>query len=119
MTVSLALLAAHLLGDFPLQPDWIAKHKTESNTRLYLHVMVHAFLVMPIAWYLYPESPTQQFVFVMWIAGTHLTIDFRRWFEPKDGWGHDGMAWVWLNDQILHITALAFAVPVSELGLWA
>jgi hypothetical protein len=118
-TVGLWLLTAHLIGDFPLQPDWIAKHKTENKTRLYIHSMVHALLVIPIGWYLFPESVTQQFVFVFWIAGTHMTIDFRRWFDPKESWGDNAQLWVWLNDQILHLVSLSLAIPVAELGLWA
>lgn len=117
--VSLWLVTAHLLGDFPLQPDWIARTKTENNTRLVIHVGVHVLLNIPIAWYLFPGSLVQQFVLLGWIGVTHLVIDHRRWMGPKEGWGNDGMMWVWLNDQIFHLTALCLAVPIADLGLWA
>jgi hypothetical protein len=118
MTVSLALLAAHLIGDFPLQPDWIARTKTENNTRLLIHVTIHALLVIPVAWYAFPDEITRQLVVVLWITISHLAIDFRRWTEPKEGWSNDGMMWVWVNDQVLHITSLALTIPIAELGLW-
>lgn len=116
MTPSLWLVTAHLLGDFPLQPEWISKEKTENNTRLLIHIGVHAFLNIPIAWVLYSGEPTRQLVLLVWIAGTHLVIDHRRWVDPKESWGE---RWVWLNDQIFHFVALSLALPIAELGLWA
>lgn len=114
--VGLWLVTAHLVGDFPLQPDWIARTKTENNTRLLLHVLVHAFLVTPIAWFLFTEA-SRQITFVFWIAATHFMIDYRRWFDPKESWDNP-IVWVWLNDQILHLVSLSLAIPVAELGLW-
>lgn len=116
-TVGLWLLTTHLIGDFPLQPDWIARTKTENNTRLFIHVMVHVLLFLPLAWYLFPGDLNTQFVFLFWIGASHATIDFRRWVEPKESWNNP-IAWVWLNDQILHLIALSLAVPIAELGLW-
>lgn len=111
------LLAAHLLCDFPLQPDWMAQEKTKDNEVLVAHVGVHAlvtgiFLAMfveggvPVSWNLTAA--------MAWIAGTHLIIDHRRWFEPKESWGDNAQMWVWLNDQILHITALSVAPFVGS-----
>lgn len=112
--VSLWLLTAHLVGDFPLQPDWIANHKTEQNTRLGIHVCVHGFLNIPIAWVVFADTASQ-LAFLSWIVLTHALIDSRRWVEPKDGWGD---TWVWLNDQIFHLISLSLATPVTLLGPW-
>lgn len=117
--IGLWLLTAHLVGDFTLQPDWIANSKTESNTRLLIHVGVHFFLNIPIAWYLFPNDHVQQLILLGWIAGTHFVIDYRRWFEPKEEWGDNRMAWVWLNDQILHLISLSLSIPIVNFGPWA
>jgi len=113
ITPSLWLITAHLVGDFPLQPDWIANHKTDNYTRLSIHVSVHAFLVIPIAW-ITLTTIQQQAIFISWIALSHALIDHRRWVEPKEGWGK---TWVWLNDQIFHLISLSLAYPVADLGM--
>lgn len=102
MTTALLLLAAHLVGDFPLQPTWMAKQKLDNpNVRL-VHVVIHTILVgafltfggvakgVPAAFYVY-------------YAATHYVIDCRRWGEPRD----DFPAWQYVIDQVLHVTALA------------
>lgn len=118
--VGLWLLAAHLIGDFPLQPTWMAEKKTwlhtpgerlEGGVTLIIHVLIHGFLFVPIA--VTTLSGTAQVGFLAWVLGSHFVIDSRRWVKPKEGWGHDGQAWVWLNDQIMHLTALALAYPVT------
>jgi len=112
ITPSLWLITAHLIGDFPLQPDWIAKYKTENKIRLSIHVLIHAFLVIPIAWRTLPNA-TSMAIFISWVALSHGFIDHRRWVEPKEGWGE---TWVWLNDQIFHLAALSLAYPIASLG---
>jgi len=116
------MLASHLLGDFPLQPDWVAKKKAwlhskgerpEGAVTLFIHVLIHGLLFLPIA--LTTLTGSSQWVFLLWVMGSHFLIDSQRWMEPKEGWGHDGMQWVWLNDQIFHIVALSLAYPITEL----
>ena len=119
--VSLWMITAHLIGDFPLQPSWMARKKTwydaegderiDGITTLALHVIIHGFLFLPIAFYTLPTM-THIALFMVWVVGTHAIIDSRRWIEPKEGWGHDGMTWVWLNDQIIHLASLSLAYPV-------
>lgn len=113
--VSLWLITAHLVGDFPLQPDWIAQTKTENYSRLTIHALIHGILSIPIAWYIFPGEVIRQFVLLSWIVVTHWVIDHRRWVEPKEGWGKK---WVWINDQIMHLVALSLAIPITELGIW-
>lgn len=120
--VGLWMVVSHLLGDFPLQPDWVAQkkawmdapeEKSEGVVIAFLHVTIHGILFAPIA--LATLTGPSQVVFLTWIIFSHFVIDSRRWLEPKEGWGHDGMMWVWLNDQIFHLVALALAYPVTEL----
>lgn len=126
ITPSLWLITAHLVGDFPLQPDWIAKKKAwlhtpgerlEGSVTLFIHVVIHGILFAPIA--LVTLTGFSQVVFLTWVMFSHFVIDSRRWIEPKEGWGHNGKTWVWLNDQIFHLVALSFAYPISNLGMWA
>lgn len=118
--VALWLVAMHLIGDFPLQPDWMAKKKAwlhspgerpEGFVSLVLHVGVHGFLFVPIAYYTLAGPAIA--VFIAWIVVSHGIIDSRRWVKPKDGWGNDGRVWVWLNDQIMHFAALGLAYPIT------
>lgn len=117
--VSLWMLAAHFVADFPLQPDWMARKKAwlhssgdrpEGAVTLFLHVVVHGVLFAPIAFY--TLTGFAQVVFLTWIMFTHFAIDSQRWVSPKEGWGHEGRTWVWLNDQIFHLVALALAYPI-------
>lgn len=119
--VALWMVAMHLLGDFPLQPDWMAKKKAwvhssgnrpEGFVTLCLHVGIHGFLFIPIAYY--TLTGVSAALFLGWIILSHAIIDSRRWIEPKEGWGHDGMMWVWLNDQIFHLVSLSLAYPISH-----
>lgn len=120
--VSLWMVASHLMGDFPLQPTWMARKKAwlhspgekpEGAVTLFIHVTIHGLLFAPIA--LVTLTGFAQVVFLFWVMMSHFVIDSRRWMEPREGWGHDGMMWVWLNDQIFHLVALALAYPVTEL----
>jgi hypothetical protein len=73
----LALLLAHLLGDFPLQLPWIARNKTGRLLPLLVHGAVHWLL----AWFclvFFGQAPflsiRNQLVIVGYIA-VHLAID--------------------------------------------
>lgn len=121
--VALWLVTAHLLADFPLQPDWMAKQKAiiyrdhdsfrafaNGLSSLIIHISIHGFMFIPIAFYTLP--PGEWELFIGWVMFSHLVIDANEWVAPRDGWGHDGMVWAWLVDQILHLVALSLAYPV-------
>lgn len=109
------LLAAHLIGDFPLQHDWIAQHKTERYDALAAHIFVHFLITGLFVAVFAGLTGSAGDIVILWVVGTHTIIDHRRWFEPKESWGDNAQMWVWLNDQILHITALALAKPIVSL----
>jgi uncharacterized membrane protein len=44
LTIFMALLLAHLLGDFPLQSKWISRHKGTSLRAMVLHGVAHYLL---------------------------------------------------------------------------
>lgn len=119
--VGLWLLTAHLIGDFPLQPDWMAQKKAwldghgleklDGVVTLTFHVLIHGFLAAPIAYYTLTTG-MEMMVFLGWLMGTHFLIDSKRWVDPKESW-ENSMLWVWLNDQILHLASLSLAYPVT------
>jgi len=100
MSVALALLAAHLIADFPLQTDTIAANKlTDSRIRL-THSAVHFFAVglflLPIT------TPTRAIQAAFGVFFMHYLIDTRRWAEPKENAEWYPMA----VDQTMHVASL-------------
>lgn len=102
MSVALLYLAAHLLGDFPLQRDWIAANKFDVFWVLCIHVAVHMVLAVGAGLLVGLAVPTMIGIAVL-IGLSHLFIDHKRWNEPKDGFENYP---IWC-DQAYHVTALA------------
>lgn len=102
MTTALLLLAAHLLGDFPLQPRWMAREKIDDHGVRFVHVVIHTILVFVLLTLggVAPEIPS---TFYGAYAASHFAIDCRRWVEPRD----DFPTWHYVVDQIMHVTAIA------------
>jgi hypothetical protein len=106
----LALLAAHLVGDFPLQPDWMVRAKKHPAVLL-LHVVAQtllaaAFLGNYIAWPL-----------LAILAGTHLVMDAIKVYFLGD------QLPAFVVDQIVHllvigVLAVAFPLTLAQ-GWWA
>ncbi|MFA0963824.1 DUF3307 domain-containing protein [Roseivirga sp. BDSF3-8] len=71
--LAIKLLLAHLLGDFVLQPDKWAAHKRKKKHRspyLYLHILVHALLLLIIL------GPSTPYSMALWLIPlSHLVID--------------------------------------------
>ena len=65
-------LVAHLVGDFILQTDWMAREKYRSSLACLVHVVVYT-----LPFLLLTQSPEALLV----IAGTHFAID--RWRLPR------------------------------------
>lgn len=107
MKCFIVLICAHVLADFLLQPDRIARNKHQPGV-LFLHAGVHAFLSgllfgFQIAW----QIPATIFL-------SHFLIDFLKQ-KVSD------TAWTFCVDQLLHIVVLAFVaagyVPMHP-GNW-
>ncbi|AGM11758.1 hypothetical protein HCTV5_154 [Halovirus HCTV-5] len=103
MTTGLLLLAAHLLGDFPLQPRWMAREKIDDVGVRFVHVVIHALLVVTFL-ELSGVGPGIPSPFYGAYTASHFLIDSRRWVEPRD----DFPTWQYVVDQILHVTAIAW-----------
>lgn len=100
--ISLYLLTAHLIGDFPLQPDWMARSKADSRSVRALHVATYSVPFLPL---IALTSTTGALIFIVSNGAVHYLVDSRRWVEPKDHWSSPEM-WVWLIDQIIHLTQI-------------
>jgi hypothetical protein len=109
MTI-MALLLAHLLGDFPLQIQWIASNKGRRIWPLICHGAMHYFL----AWtclLLFTQvsyfAISSQIIVLAYVA-LHLLIDrikhrITAWKPSLDNWQ------TFLTDQALHLSVLIVA----------
>lgn len=111
--VELWLITLHLIGDFPLQPNGMAKNKEDSPSVRFTHSLIHGLLFLPLGLFIYPRL-SGGLLFALWIFASHFIIDSRRWTEPNEEWENPEM-WVWINDQILHFIALGASFWVVEL----
>ena len=82
-------IAAHFIGDFPLQSEWMVINKGKSWEISFYHAVVYAslFLLLGCAWW--------QFLILL---GSHFAIDplKARWNIVKQVW----------QDQILHFIVI-------------
>jgi hypothetical protein len=108
MSVSLLVLASHLVADFPLQMDWIANNKRENSLALLLHVYVHATVTAGALFTFTGLGTGDVLACSLGIAVTHGAIDTRRWAEPQE-WME---LYPILIDQIMHIAAIAIVVSL-------
>jgi hypothetical protein len=106
MSVFGLLLASHLVADFPLQADWMAKQKQDSYLVLLSHLTVHATVLSAFLYTVSPLPLKTLGTVVAAVSAVHALIDTRRWVRPKDSW-EQPMLWVWINDQVMHIVTIA------------
>jgi hypothetical protein len=106
---AMALLLAHLLGDFPLQSEWISRNKGSSLRALLLHGAVHYLLAWACLLFFTPVSgfSIPNHLFVLGYITIHLLVDkvkirlTSRKILPDD-WK------TFLLDQLLHVAVLAY-----------
>ena len=113
------LLAAHLLGDFPLQTDAMVRAKNGgSGAPLICHAAIHAllaalFLLIFPPWYLLAAV-------LLTVFSTHWAID--RWFKPlvlPASIRDEADQWPWKTlvfalDQVLHVAVLGLLVVLAQ-----
>jgi hypothetical protein len=105
----LALVVAHLLADFPLQPDRLLLHKRNPAV-----LLLHILIVAVIAVFILGATP---WPLIAILAGTHLIMDAVKVYALKD------TLWSFLFDQSVHLTVIAglaaFFPDTFALGAWA
>lgn len=106
---TLAILAAHLVADFPLQTDKMAAQKFESWRVRAVHALVHAPFYLPAALLAF-QSDLQAVIFTAIATAGHFLVDTRRWGKPKD----HAPWWPIAVDQTMHVTTLALAAAAVE-----
>lgn len=102
MILLIKLVLAHLIGDFILQPtSWVKAKEARrlAAWQLYVHVVVHAVLIILIVWdvYFWPWA--------LLIAGSHLVIDALKILLQREKTKRT----LFFIDQLLHLGVL-FAV---------
>lgn len=101
--IGIVLLALHLVGDSPLQSDWMAANKLGGGKAHLAHVGVHLALNVTVLGAAYGFDAILIAVFV---TGLHALIDLRRW-DPSEGLFDAYPIW---SDQSLHAASIALAL---------
>lgn len=100
MILLIKLFLAHLLGDFFLQPlSWVKDKESKKlkSGKLYLHILLHAILMLLIVWDL------SKWPVILSIAVAHFVIDIGKLYAQKDG--KSKRYWFFI-DQLLHVAAI-------------
>ena len=93
------LLLAHLVGDYPLQPDWMVQAK-KTWPGLTLHVGVHLALLLLLA----GTGRPVLWPFLIALAAMHFAIDaFKNWFGRVRP---ELISGSYIFDQFLHLISL-------------
>lgn len=103
MILLIKILLAHFIGDFILQPDsWVAEKnvKKGKSPKLYLHILVHFFLMLLITW------DTSLLPTIAIISGLHFAIDLSKLLWQNE----NNQRWAFGIDQIAHIASIIFVV---------
>lgn len=111
----LALLFAHVLGDFPLQTGRMVRGKIEFRVAAFLrHSLVHLILAAAALALFTPLLLTQARVTValaVLILG-HLVLDFAKSAVVRQKPQLDG-ALLYISDQLLHVVIVALAAIIA------
>jgi hypothetical protein len=99
-TTALALISAHLIADFPLQTNWIAKNKLSSWKIRLIHVFIHYIVTFALIIPFLTVGKAHGIAF--FISSVHFFIDTRRWAEEKEGL----KSYPIIVDQTMHIFTL-------------
>jgi hypothetical protein len=97
--IGLALLTAHLIADFPLQSDFMARRKLDWHSARLYHVLVHVVVTAVV---LYPVVGDKAAFMAAVVGVLHYCIDTQRWAEPKDGLE----SYPIVIDQVMHVATL-------------
>lgn len=102
-----ALLLAHLLGDYPLQPNWMVAIK-RSWLGLALHTLTHLALLLLLA---LPSLPSV-WPYLLGLSLVHLLIDVfkNEVWRRRPHW----VVGPYLFDQALHVTSIVVAGLLIE-----
>lgn len=99
--ISLLMLAAHMLGDYVLQTNYMAANKFTSHKVRALHVSLYTLCFIPVTLYA-KVGYLNSFSFLGLVWLTHFITDCRRWASAEQWCAKPIMV-----DQTIHIVTLA------------
>jgi len=110
------LLLAHLIGDYLLQTEWMAKYKAERWRPLLAHCFVYTLTVTVAAFLFLPAGLSWWGIGL--IFATHVFLDRRGfvafWYKRVMGVTDDRNKWLMIIvDQTFHLIVLAGAISIS------
>lgn len=124
MHLGAALLLAHLIGDFPLQTNWLYRLKNRSWVGVFLHVLVHLFTTAFLL-----ERPLTAWPLLLILGILHFIVDFIKVRTPQKypsfGFTLDQLthvviiaclAYFW-NDTIIPVLSLPVLKPLILYGI--
>lgn len=119
-----ALLLAHLVGDWLVQTDRQARDKTASWLVMAEHVTGYHLVVLAVLALVWPAGASElpAFVIVVVSAATHAVIDRRRptiWLmrRTRSGKLAEHTWGIFVVDQALHVSVLAvLALALAPVG---
>jgi len=97
------LLLAHLLADYPLQPDWVVSKKKHWGV-LALHILIHFITSVIIVWIFSSSTGLSTWPYLLLLAGIHLLID-----SIKNRLSRIRSRWVkipYIVDQLVHVLSI-------------
>ncbi len=100
MLLFLKLYLSHLVADFLLQPDWVAKNK-RSVTSLLTHSSIHAATAMAIVNF---DLTRRVAVAIVLLSVAHSICDYSKARFTRDEWA------AFTIDQLVHLLLIGFAV---------
>lgn len=106
MLLGLDLIAAHMVGDYILQWDWIAINKRKHLAVLIAHCILYAAPFALVSLF-HTDSPQKRTFFFVAIIFTHFFVDKFNW-QLGSPWPPKGI----LVDQTLHIVILAILARI-------
>jgi len=113
------LLVGHLVGDFLLQTDEMARHKAREWRWMFTHVGLYmvpvALAALLYAWQ-QPLSPRAAVVGLLLVAATHVGLDrrdFTAWWMRAMGVAPDKPWLAIVIDQVFHVLVLVIAAHIG------
>ena len=97
------LLFAHLLADYPLQPNWVASNKSRRGV-LVLHVLTHLLTNIIILWIFISTIGLPVWTYLLLLVVIHFLID-----SGKNYLSRIRPNWIkipYLVDQLLHLISI-------------
>lgn len=111
------LLIAHLIGDYLLQTEWMAKYKAERWAPLLAHCTVYTLVIGLVSYLFIPAGLSWWAIGLVFVS--HVFLDRRGfvafWYRRVMRVTDDRNKWLMIVvDQSFHLIVLAVALGISQ-----